>query len=156
MRYTFLRRYIKQIVCKCQKAYYARAEVLIKCKIENGKLKIAVGQTVCKMQIIFARLFLYIEVAFKCMGGCYGVAIILLYSENSYKRKRSALRTPFSYAHKIIKKEGNSCLIKQQFNLAVFQVISCKPLPYASILTLTVIKVKTVILFFVIDSNNIV
>nr|DAY51955.1 MAG TPA: hypothetical protein [Caudoviricetes sp.] len=46
------------------------------------------------------------------MGGCYGVAIILLYSENSYKRKRSALRTPFSYAHKIIKKEGNSCLIK--------------------------------------------
>ena len=42
----------------------------------------------------------------------YNVAIILLYSENSYKRKRSALRTPFSYAHKIIKKEGNSCLIK--------------------------------------------
>lgn len=74
----------------------------------------------------------------------------------SYKRKRSALRTPFSYAHKIIKKEGNSCLIKQQFNLAGFQAISYKLLPYASILTLTVIKVKTVMLFFVIDSNNIV
>ena len=29
-------------------------------KVENGKLKIAVGQTVCKMQIIVARLFLYI------------------------------------------------------------------------------------------------
>ena len=101
-------------------------------------------------------VFVYIEVAFKCMGGCYGVAIILLYSENSYKRKRSALRTPFSYAHKIIKKEGNSCLIKQQFNLAGFQAISYKLLPYASILTLTVIKVKTVMLFFVIDSNNIV
>ena len=42
----------------------------------------------------------------------YGVAIILLYSENSYKRKRSALRTPFSYAHKIIKKEGNSLFNK--------------------------------------------
>ncbi|RGF42084.1 hypothetical protein DW017_06765 [Ruminococcus sp. AF37-3AC] len=102
-----------KIVCKCQKAYYVRAEVLIKCKIENVKLKITVGLTVCKMQIIVARLFfVYIEVAFKCMGECYGVAIILLYSENSYKRKRSALRTPFSYAHKIIKKEGNSCLIK--------------------------------------------
>ena len=31
-----------------------------KLKIENGKWKIAVGQTVCKMQIIVARLFLYI------------------------------------------------------------------------------------------------
>ena len=31
-------------------------------------------------------VFVYIEVAFKCMGGCYGVAIILLYSENSYIR----------------------------------------------------------------------
>ena len=29
-------------------------------KIENGKLKITVGQTVCKMQIIVARLFFYI------------------------------------------------------------------------------------------------
>ena len=29
-------------------------------QIENGKLKIVVGQTVCKMQIIVARLFLYI------------------------------------------------------------------------------------------------
>jgi len=46
-----------------------------KLKVENGKLKIAVGQTVCKMQIIVARLFciffVYIEVAFKCMGGYY-------------------------------------------------------------------------------------
>ena len=57
-------------------------------------------------------VIVYIEVALKCMGGCYGVAIILLYSENSYKRKRSALRTPFSYAHKIIKKEGNSLFNK--------------------------------------------
>jgi hypothetical protein len=30
-------------------------------KVENGKLKINVGQTVCKMQIIVARLFLYIQ-----------------------------------------------------------------------------------------------
>ena len=37
-------------------------------KVENGKLKIVVGQTVCKMQIIVARLFLYIEVVFKCRG----------------------------------------------------------------------------------------
>jgi len=29
-------------------------------KVENGKLKIVVGQTVCKMQIIVARLFFYI------------------------------------------------------------------------------------------------
>lgn len=73
-----------------------------------------------------------------------------------FSYREAPLRTPFSYAHKIIKKEGNSCLIKQQFNLAGFQAISYKLLPYASILTLTVIKVKTVILFFVIDSNNIV
>lgn len=55
-----------------------------------------------------------------------------------------------------IKKEGNSYSIKKQFEFAGFYDISCKPLPYASILTLTVIKVKTVMLFFVIDSNNIV
>ena len=31
-------------------------------KVENGKLKIVVGQTVCKMQIIVARLFfIYIK-----------------------------------------------------------------------------------------------
>ena len=82
-------------------------------KIENGKWKIMVEKTIRKnTKHCRPTVFVYIEVAFKCMGGCYGVAIILLYSENSYKRKRSALRTPFSYAHKIIKKEGNSCLIK--------------------------------------------
>ena len=97
-----------QIVCKCQKAYYARAEVFLKLKIENyGWADSLQNANYCRPTV-----FVYIEVAFKCMGGCYGVAIILLYSENSYKRKRSALRTPFSYAHKIIKKEGNSCLIK--------------------------------------------
>ena len=82
-------------------------------KIENGKWKIMIEKTIRKnAKHCRPTVFVYIEVAFKCMGGCYGVAIILLYSENSYKRKRSALRTPFSYAHKIIKKEGNSCLIK--------------------------------------------
>ena len=82
-------------------------------KIENGKWKIMVEKTIRKnAKHCRPTVFVYIEVAFKCMGGCYGVAIILLYPENSYKRKRSALRTPFSYAHKIIKKEGNSCLIK--------------------------------------------
>jgi hypothetical protein len=28
-----------QIVCKYPKTYYTRAKVLIKCKIENGKLR---------------------------------------------------------------------------------------------------------------------
>ena len=37
-------------ICECQKTYYARAKGLIKCKIENGKLKINVGQTVCNVK----------------------------------------------------------------------------------------------------------
>ena len=45
--------------------FKARAQMperkFFKLKVENGKLKIAVGQTVCKMQIIVTRLFLYIQ-----------------------------------------------------------------------------------------------
>ena len=37
---------------QCQKTYYARAKGLIKCKIENGKWKINVGQTVCNVKNI--------------------------------------------------------------------------------------------------------
>jgi len=37
-------------VCECQKTNYVRAKGLIKCKIENGKLKINVGQTVCNVK----------------------------------------------------------------------------------------------------------
>ncbi len=41
------------VPCSCkqyiiEKTYYARAKVFLKLKVENGKLKIAVGQTVCK------------------------------------------------------------------------------------------------------------
>nr|DAZ29080.1 MAG TPA: hypothetical protein [Caudoviricetes sp.] len=53
-----------QIVCKCQKAYYARAEVLIKCKIENyGRADSLQNANHCRPTV-----FVYIEVAFKCKG----------------------------------------------------------------------------------------
>lgn len=55
-----------------------------------------------------------------------------------------------------IKKEGNSYSIKKQFEFAGFYDIFCKPLSYASILSPTGIKVKSVRSIFVIDSNNIV
>ena len=89
------------------KALKADHEEMLK-KIENEKLKMENESREDSLQNANhcrPTVFVYIEVAFKCMGGCYGVAIILLYSENSYKRKRSALRTPFSYAHKIIQKK---------------------------------------------------
>ena len=41
-----------QTVCKCQKTNYVRAKGLIKCKIENGKLKIMVGKQVCNVKNI--------------------------------------------------------------------------------------------------------
>ena len=40
---------------QCQKTNYARAKGLIKCKIENGKLKINVGQTVCNVKKYYVR-----------------------------------------------------------------------------------------------------
>ena len=33
--------------------------IFLKLKVENGKLKIEVGKTVCKMQIIVSRPFLF-------------------------------------------------------------------------------------------------
>ena len=49
------------------KADYARAEVLIKCKIENcGRADSVQNANHCRPTV-----FVYIEVAFKCRGGYY-------------------------------------------------------------------------------------